>query len=121
MFSFPPEDLVSQFNVQVNKNIPGYDDSILTGIAIDDCASACLKQNAWVCNSFTFCFDTGYCVLSKLHPDERPSVVVNKPLCDLYSSKWHVTKENNLKVKKHLFISIVYMFVSHCSFLNECT
>lgn len=82
------QTLLNKFNMQINKNIPGYDDLILTGVAIDDCASSCLAEQSWVCNSFSFCFDTGYCVLSKLHPDTRPSVVVNKPLCDLYSKKY---------------------------------
>ncbi|XP_052774803.1 uncharacterized protein LOC128213258 [Mya arenaria] len=80
--------LMNKFNMQINKNIPGYDDLVLTGVAIDDCASSCISEQSWVCNSFSYCFDTGYCVLSKLHPDTRPSVVVNKPLCDLYSKKY---------------------------------
>ncbi|KAL4237127.1 hypothetical protein ACF0H5_005508 [Mactra antiquata] len=82
------QNLMNQFNMQINKGIPGYDDSILTGIAIDDCASACLNQQSWVCNSFSFCFDTGYCTMSQLHPDERPGVVKNSAMCDLYSKKY---------------------------------
>ena len=81
------ESKLHGFNVQVNKAIPGYDDRILTGLAVDDCAVSCQNQPSWVCNSFQYCFDTGYCVLSKLHPDRRPQVVVNKPFCNLYSSK----------------------------------
>lgn len=77
---------MNQFKMQINKGIPGYDDDILTGIAIDDCAQACLSQQSWVCNSFSYSFDTGYCTLSKLHPDERPGVVKNVPLTDLYTS-----------------------------------
>ncbi|KAH3695076.1 uncharacterized protein LOC127861585 isoform X2 [Dreissena polymorpha] len=82
--------LMDQFVQQINKDIPGYDDLIITGVAIDDCATGCLSQQSWVCNSFSYCFDTGYCILSKLHPDARPSAVVNKPLCDLYSKKYTV-------------------------------
>ena len=55
---------------------------------MDDCANACQNREEWICNSFEYCFDSGYCVLSKLHPDERPGVVKNKALCDLYSSKF---------------------------------
>lgn len=82
--------VLDNFNMQINKDIPGYDDAILTGIAIDDCASACLNQQSWICNSFTYSFDTGYCTLSKLHPDERPGIVVNHQLVDLYSKKYTV-------------------------------
>ena len=81
------EAALQNFNVQINKAIPGYDDLILSGQAIDDCAASCQNQEEWVCNSFEYCIETGYCVLSKLHPDERPGIVVNKQLCDLYSSK----------------------------------
>ena len=87
MYSITTEAALQNFNVQINKAIPGYDDLILTGQAIDDCAASCKNQEEWVCNSFEYCFDTGYCVLSKLHPDERPGIVQNKPLCDLYSRK----------------------------------
>ena len=66
------EQALQNFNVQINKYIPGYDDLILTGQAVDDCANACQNREEWVCNSFEYCFDSGYCVLSKLHPDERP-------------------------------------------------
>ncbi|XP_045160293.2 uncharacterized protein LOC123525366 [Mercenaria mercenaria] len=82
------QSLMAQFNTQINKGLNGYDDADLTGIAIDDCASACLTQQSWVCNSFSYCFDTGYCSLSKLHPDERPTAVVNHQLCDLYTKKY---------------------------------
>ena len=84
---FISEQALQNFNVQINKYIPGYDDLVLTGQAVDDCANACQNREEWICNSFEYCFDSGYCVLSKIHPDERPGVVKNKALCDLYSSK----------------------------------
>lgn len=82
------QQALQNYNVQINKAIPGYDDLILTGQAVDDCATSCKNQEEWICNSFEYCFDTGYCVLSKIHPDERPGLVVNKALCDLYSRSY---------------------------------
>ncbi|KAK3607662.1 hypothetical protein CHS0354_010649 [Potamilus streckersoni] len=79
---------MDQFRAQINKAIPGYDDLILTGMAIDDCAAACINQEEWVCNSFEFHFDSGWCVLSKLHPDEMPNIIQNQQFVDLYIRKY---------------------------------
>ena len=90
LYFITAEVALQNFDVQINKAIPGYNDLILTGQAIDDCAASCLNQEEWICNSFDYCFDTGYCLLSKLHPDERPGVVQNEEFCDLYSSKYRL-------------------------------
>lgn len=82
--------LMDKFNVQRNKYIPGYDDWIFTGLSIDDCALKCLETQIRVCNAFTYSFDTGYCVLSTLLPDEHPNAVKNINLCDLYTKKYSV-------------------------------
>ncbi|XP_045160291.2 uncharacterized protein LOC123525365 isoform X4 [Mercenaria mercenaria] len=85
--------LMDRFSVQTNKYIPGYSDMILTGLSIDDCASTCLNRMSFVCNSFWYDFTTGYCVLSRLHPDERPNLVVNNAFTDMYSKKYTVDYE----------------------------
>lgn len=78
---------LDHFTEQREKMISGYGDMIYTGLSIDECASECLGEQSWSCNSFQFCFGTGYCVLYKLHPDEHPNAVKNALLCDLFTSE----------------------------------
>lgn len=55
------------------------------GLSVDQCASKCLTEPTIDCQSFDYCFDTGRCLLSKMHPDQNISLVVTKLVCDLYA------------------------------------
>lgn len=67
-----------------NKYVPNFDDNILTGLSIDDCASACVTQTSFVCQSFEYQLIQGTCVLSHLHPDEHPGAIKGISGTDLY-------------------------------------
>ncbi|XP_060563272.1 uncharacterized protein LOC132722747 [Ruditapes philippinarum] len=58
------------------------------GLSVDQCASRCLTEPTIDCQSFDYCFDTGRCLLSKMHPDQNITLVKTMLMCDLYSRKY---------------------------------
>ena len=62
-------------------------DAEFKGVSVDQCASQCLSSVTFDCQSFDYCFETGICLLSHVHPDKNPKLVVTHQMCDLYSSK----------------------------------
>ncbi|XP_055956297.1 uncharacterized protein LOC126818106 [Patella vulgata] len=79
---------LQHFSGQANKQVNGFDDLILTGTSIDDCANECLGEIVFSCQSFEYCYDTGYCVMSHTHPDERPDLIIASDHCDLYTRSY---------------------------------
>ena len=73
-----------------NRYVPNYDDNIITGLSIDDCAQACVDQTSFICQSFEYQLIQGVCVLSHLHPDEHPGAIKSIVGTDLYISRWHL-------------------------------
>lgn len=82
----PPASVktLQSFKSMPNKYVPNFDDNILTGLSIDDCASACVTQTSFVCQSFEYQLIQGTCVLSHLHPDEHPGAIKGISGTDLY-------------------------------------
>ena len=60
-------------------------DAQFKGVSVDQCASKCLSEMTFDCLSFDYCFDTGICLLSHIHPDQNPKLVVTHQMCDLYA------------------------------------
>ncbi|XP_046544811.1 uncharacterized protein LOC124255018 [Haliotis rubra] len=69
---------------EFHKAVRGSQDVQLTEMAIDGCASECVAELEFTCQSFEYCMTSGVCTLSRIHPDERPDLIVNNASCDLY-------------------------------------
>lgn len=78
---------LQQFTVLNNKQVANYDDLILTGLSVDDCASSCIAEEYFQCASFEYDYNAATCVLSHLHPDETPKLIKNQNGVDLYIRK----------------------------------
>jgi hypothetical protein len=78
---------MSNFKVMTNKFVPNFDKDILSQVSIDDCAQACMTSMTFVCNSFEYQYATSYCLLSTLHPDEKPSSIKSNIGVDLFIRK----------------------------------
>lgn len=79
---------LNQFQLLNNKVVPNYDDLILTGLSVDDCAASCVTEDAFVCSSFEYDYNSGTCYLSHIHPDETPKLIKNQNGFDLYIRKY---------------------------------
>ncbi|XP_041360235.1 uncharacterized protein LOC121376435 [Gigantopelta aegis] len=83
---------IHHFTDHINKQVRGFDDLILTGLAVDECAAECQAEVVFDCQSFEFCYDTGNCIMSHIHPDEHPDSIISSQTCDLfvrdYTSKY---------------------------------
>ncbi|KAJ8305362.1 hypothetical protein KUTeg_015907, partial [Tegillarca granosa] len=77
--------LLKHFKVMKKNMLLQNNDLVLEGIAVDDCAASCDHEELFDCQSFEYCFASGTCYLSKLHPDENTSLVQKHEHCDLYS------------------------------------
>ncbi|XP_067677435.1 uncharacterized protein [Haliotis asinina] len=75
---------LSQFIGEVHKSVRGSQDIQLTEMAIDGCAAECVAELEFTCQSFEYCMTSGLCTLSRIHPDERPDLIVNNASCNLY-------------------------------------
>lgn len=62
-------------------------DFSLNGIAVDDCATECLTEELFDCQSFVYCTGQKLCLLSKVHPDLNQTFVQPHKFCDLYTSR----------------------------------
>jgi len=60
----------------------------LTGLSVDQCAQRCLTEPTIMCQSFDYCFDTGRCLMSTLHPDQNQSLIETHMMCDLYARSY---------------------------------
>ncbi|XP_070195925.1 uncharacterized protein [Littorina saxatilis] len=57
----------------------------LAGIAVDDCATACLDESTFACDVFTYCYTSGDCHLNTNKPANNTDLVTMNPFCDLYT------------------------------------
>ena len=62
-------------------------DLSLSGVAVDDCATECVMEELFDCQSFQYCAGEGLCLLSRVHPDLNQSLVQPHKFCDLYTSR----------------------------------
>ena len=74
---------MTQFQVLPQKSGKGFDTS-LRGLSVDECASSCVDEETYNCQSFHYCWNAGACFLSRRHPDEQPNMLRDTPSCDLY-------------------------------------
>ncbi|XP_076462458.1 uncharacterized protein LOC143294838 [Babylonia areolata] len=75
--------VMANFQVIPNKLGKGSQMAI-PGLSVDDCASSCLEEMTFPCQSFHYCWEAGTCFISKQHPDERPNMLKDSSGCDLY-------------------------------------
>lgn len=61
-------------------------DLSISGVAVDDCATECLMEELFDCQSFVYCPGQGLCLLSRLHPDLNQTLVQPHKFCNLYTS-----------------------------------
>ncbi|ESO85118.1 hypothetical protein LOTGIDRAFT_168146 [Lottia gigantea] len=56
--------------------------------AVDDCATICATMDKFTCQSFEYCYTTGDCSLSTIHPDQHPELLQRNDFCDLYGKQY---------------------------------
>lgn len=56
-----------------------------TGLAVDECATACLSQLSFICDTFTYCYTTANCFLNTDRPDNNISLVTSNIFCDIFT------------------------------------
>ncbi|CAC5396031.1 unnamed protein product [Mytilus coruscus] len=76
---------LKKFSLFKNNVIYKHNDEILTGVAVDDCAVACLLEELFDCQSFEYCQATEMCYLSKVQPDINTTLLAPSDSCNLYS------------------------------------
>ncbi|XP_025111270.1 uncharacterized protein LOC112574418 [Pomacea canaliculata] len=74
---------IQQFTARPGTQGKGSDDRI-SGVSVDDCAVACVNELTFTCQSFSYCYTTGTCFMSRHHPDDDPSFLRRSPSCDTY-------------------------------------
>ena len=80
------DNALLNFNIHSQSTVVPTDDS-LSYLDVKSCASACLTQNAFQCEGFSYCQDQYMCVMSKTHPDLLDSKDIhNKTNCTTYNS-----------------------------------
>ncbi|XP_076462226.1 uncharacterized protein LOC143294704 isoform X2 [Babylonia areolata] len=81
-------DLRNQFQVYRSGSSMSSSALILAGMAVDECATACLGQLSFTCNAFSYCFSTGYCLLNANRPATSPKLLSPALQCDVYSRRY---------------------------------
>ena len=59
-------------------------DRTYVGLSLDECASTCLRETGFICESFDYCSIIGQCRISRLAPNA--SDTENVPKCEIYNS-----------------------------------
>ncbi|XP_064606245.1 uncharacterized protein LOC135471113 [Liolophura sinensis] len=81
-------DFMKQFTAIRNKRITYNNDNKLTQLAVDDCATACVDEDLFFCESFEYNVANGDCFLSKINPSEHPDYLVDAQNVDLYGRSY---------------------------------
>ncbi|KAK3090575.1 hypothetical protein FSP39_012798 [Pinctada imbricata] len=58
------------------------------GLAIDDCAAACLTEELFPCQAFDYCYNDGSCYLSGTHPDSNGTFTQNQTYCFVFGRQY---------------------------------
>ncbi|XP_060081859.1 uncharacterized protein LOC132561146 [Ylistrum balloti] len=80
--------ILTRFRQMKNSILSGSGDSQKVQVAVDDCAAACLSEDIFDCQSFSYCYNSETCVLSATHPDENLQEVKYSSACDLFSRQY---------------------------------
>ncbi|OWF34898.1 uncharacterized protein LOC110443619 isoform X2 [Mizuhopecten yessoensis] len=80
--------ILSRFHQMKNSILSGSGDGQETRLAVDDCAAACLGEDLFDCQSFSYCYNSETCLLSATHPDENLQQVKYSSACDLFSRQY---------------------------------
>lgn len=80
-----------QFTTHLPQSVLKTSNAILKSVTMDTCASACTSEQAFDCQSFSYCITTGKCSLSVIQPAESPNQVASNPFCDLYAREFKLT------------------------------
>nr|XP_022315495.1 uncharacterized protein LOC111119542 [Crassostrea virginica] len=80
--------MMKHFAVFKQNSVLVKSDLSLSGVAVDDCATECVMEELFDCQSFQYCAGEGLCLLSKVHPDLNQSLVQPHKFCDLYTRQY---------------------------------
>ncbi|XP_048758881.2 uncharacterized protein LOC125668617 isoform X1 [Ostrea edulis] len=80
--------MMKHFTEYKQNSIMVKSDFSLNGIAVDDCATECLTEELFDCQSFVYCTGQKLCLLSKVHPDLNQTFVQPHKFCDLYTRQY---------------------------------
>lgn len=78
--------MMKHFAVFKQNCIMARSDLSISGVAVDDCATECLMEELFDCQSFVYCPGEGLCLLNRLHPDLNQTLVQPHKFCNLYIS-----------------------------------
>ncbi|XP_046353474.2 uncharacterized protein LOC124133217 [Haliotis rufescens] len=81
-------EYLKNFKIYRNNVIYAHNDFVLHQMAVDDCATACSGESRFDCESFEYCYTTGDCMMSRLHPDNNQNLISNHSFCDLYAKSY---------------------------------
>ncbi|KAJ8306626.1 hypothetical protein KUTeg_017171 [Tegillarca granosa] len=95
---------LNQFRDMQNRYVQNFDDLILTGMSVDDCAQSCIGQETFVCQSFEYEYLTGTCYLSHLHPDEHPKLIKTLQGVDLYIQNVILREYTTSPIKPKMYV-----------------
>ncbi|XP_033739126.1 LOW QUALITY PROTEIN: uncharacterized protein LOC117326485 [Pecten maximus] len=84
----PTGRVLTRFHQMKNSILSGPSDGEQTRVAVDDCAVACLQEDTFDCQSFSYCYNSETCVLSATHPDDNLQQVKYSSACDLFSRQY---------------------------------
>uniref|UniRef100_K1QRX2 Uncharacterized protein n=1 Tax=Magallana gigas TaxID=29159 RepID=K1QRX2_MAGGI len=76
--------MMKHFAVFKQNCIMARSDLSISGVAVDDCATECLMEELFDCQSFVYCPGEGLCLLNRLHPDLNQTLVQPHKFCNLY-------------------------------------
>ncbi|XP_050397257.2 uncharacterized protein LOC126815586 [Patella vulgata] len=79
---------LQQFTVFGNNTVLTKYDTTFSNTAVDDCATFCATEDRFDCQSFEYCYTTGDCSLSRIHPDQRPDLLTKNSFCDMYNRQY---------------------------------
>ncbi|XP_061182284.1 uncharacterized protein LOC133190610 [Saccostrea echinata] len=79
---------MKHFTVYKQNSIMVRSEYTVRGVAVDDCATECLMEELFDCQSFMYCSGQSLCLLSSVHPDLNQSLVQSHKFCDLYTRQY---------------------------------
>lgn len=80
--------MMKHFAVFKQNSIMARSDLSISGVAVDDCATECLMEELFDCQSFVYCPGQSLCLLNRLHPDLNQTLVQPHKFCNLYTRQY---------------------------------
>lgn len=111
-------DTLSHFNVHSNLTLTRFDGYHMQ-LSVDDCASKCLSEFAFYCDTFSYCSYNGACYMSNSSIDSLSNMELTPHrLCFTYASKFEICKKRNVSVSE-VFNSFKCYLLKICADKNS--